>query len=198
MTFAATAELRFVSGCDSGFADVSGDTLNLDPEQVARENLAKDAGDSSGGLRRASGGDLNAILEIARKHGLIVIEDACHALGAEYRGRRVGSIADMTVFSFHPVKHITTGEGGMVTTEQSASLPRRCGASAITGFPATRASGRVRGNGTMRWFCWDSIIGCPIIVCALGFSNLRGWMRIWRGGGRSRRNIRPRSAKFRA
>ena len=48
-----------------------------------------------------------------------MIEDACHALGAEYGGRRVGSIADMTVFSFHPVKHITTGEGGMVTTNDA-------------------------------------------------------------------------------
>jgi perosamine synthetase len=46
-----------------------------------------------------------------------VIEDACHGLGAEYRGRRVGSVAHMTVFSFHPVKHLTTGEGGMVTTD---------------------------------------------------------------------------------
>jgi perosamine synthetase len=60
---------------------------------------------------------LNVINELARKHGLIVIEDACHALGAELGNKRVGSIADMTVFSFHPVKHITTGEGGMVTTE---------------------------------------------------------------------------------
>ena len=58
--------------------------------------------------------------KLPQRHGLIVIEDACHALGAEYRGREVGRIADMTVFSFHPVKHITTGEGGMVTTEQSA------------------------------------------------------------------------------
>ncbi len=48
-----------------------------------------------------------------------MIEDACHALGAEYRGRRAGSIADMTVFSFHPVKHLATGEGGMVTTERA-------------------------------------------------------------------------------
>ena len=48
---------------------------------------------------------------------MIVIEDASHALGAEYRGHRVGSISDLTVFSFHPVKHLTTGEGGMVTTE---------------------------------------------------------------------------------
>ena len=49
-----------------------------------------------------------------------MIEDACHALGAEYRGRRVGSVAHMTVFSFHPVKHLTTGEGGMVTSDNPA------------------------------------------------------------------------------
>ncbi len=61
--------------------------------------------------------DLDSILQLAERHDLIVIEDACHALGAEYRGRRVGGIAHMTVFSFHPVKHLTTGEGGMVTTD---------------------------------------------------------------------------------
>ncbi len=61
--------------------------------------------------------DLEEINEIAKQRGLVVIEDACHALGAEYRGRRVGSLCDMTVFSFHPVKHITTGEGGMVLTD---------------------------------------------------------------------------------
>ena len=54
-----------------------------------------------------------------RTHGAVLIEDACHALGAEYRGKRVGSLADMTVFSFHPVKHLTTGEGGMVTTNDA-------------------------------------------------------------------------------
>ncbi len=59
--------------------------------------------------------DLEAILELAEKNKLIVIEDACHALGAEYKSKRVGEICDMTVFSFHPVKHITTGEGGIVT-----------------------------------------------------------------------------------
>src|SRR5262249_33719588 len=63
--------------------------------------------------------DLKPILNLAERHGLIVIEDACHALGAEYQGKRVGSLADMSVFSFHPVKHITTGEGGMVTTDHA-------------------------------------------------------------------------------
>jgi len=68
--------------------------------------------------------DLDPIRETAEKHGLTLIEDACHALGAEYRGRRVGGISPMTVFSFHPVKHVTTGEGGMVTTDDGPRADR--------------------------------------------------------------------------
>ena len=59
---------------------------------------------------------MDTILKIARKHKLIVIEDACHAIGAEYKNKKIGSISGMTVFSFHPVKPITTGEGGAVLT----------------------------------------------------------------------------------
>src|SRR5207237_712529 len=63
--------------------------------------------------------DLDALMALADRHGLVVIEDASHALGGEYRGRRIGSISHMTVFSFHPVKHLTTGEGGMVMTNDA-------------------------------------------------------------------------------
>lgn len=63
---------------------------------------------------------LDEILQIAREHNLIVIEDAAHALGARYKDRSIGAIGDMTMFSFHPVKHITTGEGGMITTNNPA------------------------------------------------------------------------------
>jgi dTDP-4-amino-4,6-dideoxygalactose transaminase len=55
---------------------------------------------------------MEQINEIARDKNIVVIEDAAHSLGAEYKGRKVGSLADMTTFSFHPVKHITTGEAG--------------------------------------------------------------------------------------
>ena len=118
MTFAATANCVLYQGATPVFADVSADTLNLDPEQVAaritprtRVVLPVDyAGHPA---------DMDAILDLAAAHGLIVIEDACHALGAEYRRRRAGGIADMTVFSFHPVKHLATGEGGMVTTDRA-------------------------------------------------------------------------------
>ncbi len=116
MTFAATANSVLYQGATPVFADVSPDTLNLDPELAAARITSRTkailpvdyAGHPS---------DLGSILQLAERHGLIVIEDACHALGAEYRERRVGNIAHMTVFSFHPVKHLTTGEGGMVTTD---------------------------------------------------------------------------------
>jgi dTDP-4-amino-4,6-dideoxygalactose transaminase len=95
---------------------------------------------------------------LAKEHGALLIEDACHALGAESRGKRVGGIADMTVFSFHPVKHLTTGEGGMVTTND-AGWRRLCGAFAITASAAKRASGRKRDSGFTRWCCSVSTTG---------------------------------------
>jgi perosamine synthetase len=118
LTFAATANCVLYQGATPVFADVLEDTLNLDPEQVAARITLRTkvilpvdyAGHPA---------DLDSILQLAERHGLTVIEDACHALGAEYRGRRVGSVAHMTVFSFHPVKHLTTGEGGMVTTDNA-------------------------------------------------------------------------------
>jgi perosamine synthetase len=118
LTFAATANCVLYQGARPVFADVSPDTLNLDPDRFAecitpstRAVLPVDyAGHSA---------DLDPILALAERHGLIVIEDACHALGAEYKGRRNGSIAHMSVFSFHPVKHVATGEGGMVTTNRA-------------------------------------------------------------------------------
>ena len=60
--------------------------------------------------------DMDAIHSLAKEYNLTVIEDGAHALGSEYKGRKIGSISDMTTFSFHPVKPVTTGEGGMVTT----------------------------------------------------------------------------------
>ncbi len=115
LTFAATANSALYLGATPVFADVLLDTLNLDPEQAAARITPRTKAilpvDFAG-----YPADIDAVLELAERHGAVVIEDACHALGAEYRGRRLGSNAHMTVFSFHPVKHMTTGEGGMVTT----------------------------------------------------------------------------------
>jgi perosamine synthetase len=116
LTFVATANCVLYQGATPIFADVLEDTLNLDPDLAATRITARTKAilpvDYAG-----HPADLDSVLQLAERHGLTVIEDACHALGAEYRGRRVGSVAHMTVFSFHPVKHLTTGEGGMVTTD---------------------------------------------------------------------------------
>src|SRR5216684_4032758 len=115
MTFCATANCILYQGATPVFADVSADTLNLDPNEVSKKTSSKTkailAVDYAG-----HPADFDALLAATQSRGIPLIEDACHALGAEYRGKRVGGIADMTVFSFHPVKHLTTGEGGMVTT----------------------------------------------------------------------------------
>jgi perosamine synthetase len=116
LTFAATANCVLYQGGKPVFADVCEDTLDIDPERVSACITSRTKAllpvDYAG-----HPADLDELGAIADRHGLIVIEDACHALGAEYRGRRVGSISHMTVFSFHPVKHLTTGEGGMVATD---------------------------------------------------------------------------------
>lgn len=118
LTFAATANCVLYQGGVPVFADVAEDTLNIDPERMASLVSSRTKAllpvDYAG-----HPAELDAILEIADRHGLIVIEDSCHALGAEYRQRKVGGISHMTVFSFHPVKHLTTGEGGMVTTNDA-------------------------------------------------------------------------------
>ena len=116
ITFVATANAIVYCNGKPVLADIREDTLNIDPEEVLKKLSPKTkailpvdfAGHPS---------DLDKIKAIAEESGLVVIEDACHALGAEFKGKKIGSLADMTIFSFHPVKHITTGEGGMVLTD---------------------------------------------------------------------------------
>jgi len=116
MTFAATANCVRYQGGTVVFADVLKDTLNLDPTKAEALFTPKTKAlitvDYTG-----QPSDLDELNALASRYHLIVIEDASHALGAMYRGRRVGALAPLTTFSLHPVKHITTGEGGMVTTD---------------------------------------------------------------------------------
>jgi perosamine synthetase len=123
LTFCATANCVVYQGATPVFADICTDTLNIDPQEVGRRITSNTRAilpvDYAG-----HPADLDAILDLADRHGLVVIEDASHALGAEYKGRRVGSISHMTVFSFHPVKHVTTGEGGIVTTDRAELAAR--------------------------------------------------------------------------
>ncbi len=114
-TFAATANAILFNGLKPVFADVKKETRNIDPEEISRKITKKTRAiiyvDFAG-----QPCDVKEIKEIAEKNDLRLIEDAAHALGAEYKGKKIGGFADITEFSFHPVKLITTGEGGMSVT----------------------------------------------------------------------------------
>jgi perosamine synthetase len=123
LTFAASANCARYLGATVVFADVRPDTLNLDPADVARRITPRTRAivpvDYTG-----QAADLDQLAQLAARHGLTVIEDASHALGATYHGRRIGAVAPLTTFSLHPVKHVTTGEGGVVTTDDLALRDR--------------------------------------------------------------------------
>ncbi len=171
MTFCATANCVLYQGAKPVFADVSADTLNLDPGEVAKKFSSRTkailAVDYAG-----HPADLDALLAVTRQRGIPLIEDACHALGANYRGKRVGGIADMTVFSFHPVKHLTTGEGGMVTTNDATlaeTLRRFRNHGILSDARQRQASGQ--------WYYEMVLLGFNYrltdVACALGLSQLK-------------------------
>lgn len=115
ITFAASANCILYQGGTPVFADIDPITYNINPNYIEKKITDKTKAiipvDFTG-----QPVDIDKIDDIAKKYDLMIIEDAAHSLGAEYKGRRIGSLVDMTTFSFHPVKHITTGEGGMITT----------------------------------------------------------------------------------
>lgn len=116
LTFAATANVIVHTGATPVLADICYDDLNIDPEQIERRITSKTKAimpvHYAGHTCR-----MDEIMEIARRHDLVVIEDAATAAGSLYKGRPVGSLGDMTVFSFYPIKNMTTGQGGIVTTD---------------------------------------------------------------------------------
>ena len=119
ITFAASANCVLYCGGTPVFADIDPYTYNIDVESIKKlitpKTKAIVAVDFTGQAVK-----LNEIREICKEHNLILIEDAAHSLGTYYDGKAVGSIADMTTFSFHPVKTITGGEGGAITTNDEA------------------------------------------------------------------------------
>jgi len=119
ITFAASGNCALFLGATVGFADIRADTYCMDPAKleaaITPRTKAVIPVDYTG-----QPCDIDDINEIAARHGLTVIQDAAHALGAMYKGRPVGSLADMTIFSFHPVKHIAMGEGGLIATDDDA------------------------------------------------------------------------------
>lgn len=119
MTFAASANCVLYQQGKPVFADIDERTYNLSPERVralvSERTKAIIAVDFTG-----QPADLDALRRIADERGLVLIEDAAHALGASYQGSKVGSVSDMTMFSLHPVKHVTSGEGGVIATDDEA------------------------------------------------------------------------------
>jgi len=175
MTFCATANCILYQGAIPVFVDVSADTLNLDPREISKKRCFRTSSRLKAIIVVDYAGHpaaLDEVGEFAKQHGALLIEDACHALGAEYRGKRVGSIADMTVFSFHPVKHLTTGEGGMVTANDAtlAETLRRFRNHGISSDARQRQA-------TGQWYYEMVALGFNYrltdIACALGLSQLK-------------------------
>lgn len=123
ITFAASANCALYCGAKPVFADINLDTYNINPEDIERKITDKTkaviAVDFTG-----QAVDLDVIKDICKKHRLILIEDGAHSIGTKYNGIPVGSIADMTTFSFHPVKTVTAGEGGAVLTNNEEFYKR--------------------------------------------------------------------------
>jgi dTDP-4-amino-4,6-dideoxygalactose transaminase len=123
ITFAASSNCVLYCGGKTVFADIEMDSYNINPLEI--EKLITDKTKAIIPVHfTGQPCDMEEITRIAQKYNLIVIEDAAHALGASYREKRIGCISDMTILSFHPVKHITTGEGGMVLTNSKELYQR--------------------------------------------------------------------------
>lgn len=177
ITFAATSNAVLYCGGKPVFADLEADTLLIDPQAV--EAAITPSTKAVIGVDYAGHPcDWDTLRRITDRHGLALVADACHAIGGEYNGRKVGTLADVTVFSFHPVKHITTGEGGMAVTNDAA-LAARMRAFRGHGITTTAAEREKMGG----WYYEMVELGYNYRItdfqCALGSSQLKkldGWI----------------------
>lgn len=177
ITFAASANCVVFEGGFPVFSDVNPETLLMDPAQVEAKITARTkaiiAVDYAG-----QPCDYDALRAIAERHKLVLLDDACHAIGGSYKGRPVGSLADLNTFSLHPVKHITTGEGGVITTNDS-QLAQRMRVFRNHGITTDHRQREQKGS----WFYEMVDLGYNYRLtdfqCALGMSQLRklpGWV----------------------
>lgn len=171
MTFAATANCVVFQGGTPVFADVEPDTLLIDPEQVENKITSKTkaiiAVDYAG-----QPCNYNKLQSISNNYNIPLVADACHSLGGRYKDRPVGSLALLNVFSFHPVKHITTGEGGMITTDDP-NLAERMRTFRNHGITTDHRQRDIQGA----WFYEMMELGYNYRItdfqCALGISQLK-------------------------
>ena len=177
LTFAATANTIVHCGGRPVFVDIKEDTLNIDPEKIEKKITKKTKAiapvDFAGHPC-----DYDKIRKIAKKYNLLIIEDASHALGAKYKRKKIGSFANMTILSFHPVKHITTGEGGMVLTNnkkfyEALKILRHHGIIKKPLSSANATTGKEKGS----WYYEIESPGYNYRItdfqCALGISQLK-------------------------
>jgi len=173
ITFAASANCVLYMGGKPVFADIDPQTYNIDPEEIKKKITCKTKAIIPVHFT-GQPVDLTSIHEIAREYGLTVIEDAAHALGAKYRGWPVGGLSAMTVFSFHPVKHITTGEGGIITTDDEQLYEMLL---LFRTHGITRATDRFTRTGMGTWYYEQQFLGYNYrltdIQAALGLSQLK-------------------------
>jgi len=167
LTFAATANMMVFCGAKPIFVDIQENTLNIDPVEIKKKITKKTKAIVSVDFA-GHPCDYDEILKIAKKYNLLVIDDACHALGAEYKNKRIGSFSDMTILSFHPVKHITTGEGGMVLTNNKDFYEK---------LKVFRHHGIVKKSENDKWYYEIENPGFNYRItdfqCALGLSQLK-------------------------
>ncbi|MBN9589512.1 MAG: DegT/DnrJ/EryC1/StrS family aminotransferase [Alphaproteobacteria bacterium] len=177
LTFAASANAALYEGARPVFADVEQDTLLIDPVCVAMKITARTraivAVDYAG-----QPADYDALRDLAKGRGIALVADACHSPGATYRGRKTGTLADISCFSFHPVKHMTTCEGGMCTTDNSdmAAHMRRF---RNHGIDSDHRSREAAGAHAYDMVELGYNYRIPDVLCALGLAQLPrldGWI----------------------
>ena len=173
LTFAATANCVLYQNGTPVFVDIDKKTYNIDPAEVAKNITNKTKAiipvDYTG-----QPCEIDTINDIAGKNDFVVIEDASHSIGATYKGKKVGSISDLSIFSFHPVKHITTGEGGMVTTDSKELFEKLL---LFRNHGITKNADRLISSNEGNWFYEQQLLGYNYRItdfqCALGLSQLR-------------------------
>ncbi len=170
-TFVATANMACMLRATPVLCDIRPDTRNIDEKKI--EALITKKTKAVVPVHFAGHPcEMDAIHALAKARGVLVIEDACHALGAEYRGRKIGGLSDLSVFSFHPVKPITTGEGGAILTNNKEYYEKML---------LLRTHGIAKDprktDGLGKWFYEMTELGfnnrITDIQCALGLSQLK-------------------------
>lgn len=171
ITFAATANAVLYCEGKPVFADVEADTLLIDPKAVEAA-ITSQTKAIIGVDYAGQPCDWDALRDLSDRHGLALVADACHSLGGSYKGRKVGTLADISCFSFHPVKNMTTGEGGMAVTNDAALAQKM---RSFRGHGITTTASQREKSGA--WFYEMTDLGYNYRItdfqCALGSSQLK-------------------------